>query len=116
MAGNILLQLTPEQAAAAAEIFAGCGDLREFGCRAIGSMTSSMTGAEAQSACGAGRNERSEARENSRNGYRGRSLRTALGDVSLKVPKLRRGTYGPEGFLGRHARVEASLVALVSET
>jgi transposase-like protein len=115
MAGNILLQLTPEQAAAAAEIFAECGDLREFGCRVIESMMNSMMDAEAQSACGAGRNERSEARENSRNGYRERSLKTALGDVSLKVPKLRHGTYSPEGFLGRYTRVEASLVALVSE-
>ncbi|WP_333494154.1 transposase, partial [Collinsella aerofaciens] len=35
---------------------------------------------EAQQMCGASRNERSDGRENSRNGYRPRSLKTAVGD------------------------------------
>ena len=41
-------------------------------------------------------------RENSRNGYRPRSLKTAVGDVELEIPKLRHGTYYPEGMqIGR---------------
>lgn len=111
-----VLHLTPEQKEAAMSLFSECSDLREFGCRVLGCATSAMTGAEAQRECGAARGERSEARENSRNGYRPRSLKTATGDLSLRVPKLRRGTHGPEGPLGRHARVEAPVVGLVQET
>ena len=37
--------------------------------------------------------------ENSRNGYRPRSLKTAVGDVELEIPKLRHGTYYPDADL-----------------
>ena len=65
--------------------------------------------------CGAGRNERSDGRENSRNGYRPRSLKTAVGDVELEIPKLRHGTYYPEGMLARWSRVDTSVAAIVQE-
>lgn len=110
-----VLHLTPEQKEAAMSLFSECSDLREFGCRVLERATSAMMDAEAQRECGAARGERSEARENSRNGYRPRSLKTATGDLSLRVPKLRRGTYSPEGLLGRYTRVEASMVGLVQE-
>lgn len=110
-----VLHLTPEQKEAAMSLLSECSDLREFGCRVLERATSAMTGAEAQRECGAARGERSEARENSRNGYRPRSLKTAAGGLSLRVPKLRRGTHGPEGLLGRYTRVEASTVGLVQE-
>ena len=69
--------------------------------------------AEADALCGASLGERSELRVNSRNGYRRRGLKTPLGDVELEVPKLRRGTYYPDGLLARWSRVDASLAALV---
>ena len=71
--------------------------------------------AEADARCGAAWGERGDARANSRNGYRRRSLKTALGDLELDVPKLRRGTYYPESVLSRWSRAEASPAALVVE-
>lgn len=110
-----LLQLTVEQRAQAMAVFDECADLREFGCRMLEAVMNAVMDADAQDTCGATRGERSEARENSRNGYRPRTLRTAAGDLELAIPKLRRGTYYPEGILGRYTRVEASMVALVRE-
>lgn len=110
-----LLQLTVEQRAQAMAVFDECADLREFGCRMLEAVMNAVMDADAQDTCGAARGERSEARENSRNGYRPRTLRTAAGDLELAIPKLRRGTYYPEGILGRYTRVEASMVALVRE-
>ena len=110
-----VLHLSPEQKGAAMALFSECSDLREFGCRVLEAAMNAMMDAEAQGECGAGRGERSEGRTNSRNGYRGRTLRTAVGDLSLQVPKLRSGTYSPAGLLGRYTRVEASMVGLVQE-
>lgn len=45
---------------------------------------------QADEACGAGYGERSDARVNSRNGYRERRLETTVGTLPLLVPKLRR--------------------------
>jgi putative transposase len=45
---------------------------------------------EADRLCGASRYERTEARTDTRAGHYERSLETRAGQVSLKVPKLRR--------------------------
>jgi len=42
--------------------------------------------------CGAGLNEKSAERINSRNGYRDRTWETRAGTVELKIPKLRQGS------------------------
>ena len=76
-----VLHLSPEQKGAAMALFSECSDLREFGCRVLEAAMNAMMDAEAQGECGAGRGERSEGRTNSRNGYRGRTLRTAVGDL-----------------------------------
>jgi transposase-like protein len=47
---------------------------------------------------GAGRYERGEGRQTYRNGYRDRELKTRMGALNLRVPKLRQGSYFP-GFL-----------------
>src|SRR3981081_2113260 len=44
---------------------------------------------------GAGRHERTGDRLNYRNGYRDRPLDTRLGPLSLRIPKLRQGSYFP---------------------
>jgi putative transposase len=51
-----------------------------------------MLDAEAE-LCGAGRYERSQARQDTRVGSYKRALQTRAGEVSLKVPKLRRQTF-----------------------
>jgi transposase-like protein len=49
--------------------------------------------AEADQLCGAGRYERSEARQDTRAGSYERTLQTSAGDVNIKIPKLRRQTF-----------------------
>lgn len=109
------LGLDRPQTEALLALFSQCDDLREFGREVIQSVVNALMDSQAQEACGAPRGSRSPERVNSRNGYRERSLSTSLGDLDLRVPKLREGTYFPEGILERYTRVEASMVALVRE-
>lgn len=109
------LGLDRPQTEALLALFSRCDDLREFGREVIQSVVNALMDSQAQEACGAPRGSRSPERVNSRNGYRERSLSTSLGDLELRVPKLREGTYFPEGILERYTRVEASMVALVRE-
>lgn len=109
------LGLDRPQTEALLALFSRCDDLREFGREVIQSVVNALMDSQAQEACGAPRGSRSPERVNSRNGYRERSLSTSLGDLELRVPKLREGTYFPEGILKRYTRVEASMVALVRE-
>ena len=51
--------------------------------------------ADVEGVIGAGRHERSADRLNYRNGYRDRSLETRLGTLSLRIPKLRQGSFRP---------------------
>lgn len=52
---------------------------------------------------------------NSRNGYRERMLTTCVGTLTLRVPKLRTGSFFPEDVLERHQRVDRAVVAAVAE-
>ena len=51
--------------------------------------------AEATERIGANRYERAESRTTDRNGTRARLLATQAGDVELKIPKLRKGSFFP---------------------
>jgi|GEM_PF-1158172 len=57
--------------------------------------------------------ERTSSRAAYRNGYRQRSWRTRFGDVTLHIPKLRRGSYYPD-FI--RPGIEPALLALLQET
>jgi putative transposase len=63
---------------------------------------------------GAGRHERTGDRLNYRNGYRDRSLDTRLGPLSLRIPKLRQGSYFPP-FLEPRKTAEKALVMVIQE-
>ena len=52
---------------------------------------------------------------NSRNGYRERGLLTPAGKITLRIPKLRCGTYFPDGILERYSRVDKAVAAAVAE-
>lgn len=52
---------------------------------------------------------------NRRNGYRERRLSTSVGTITLKIPKLRAGTYFPEDIIERYSRVDRAVIAAVSE-
>ena len=74
-----------------------------------------MLDAEADQLCGAGRYERSEARQDTRAGSYERTLQTKAGEVSLKVPKLRRQTFETaiiERYRRRESSVEEALIEM----
>jgi transposase-like protein len=70
--------------------------------------------AEATEVVGAERYERAEGRRTWRNGSRDRLLATKAGDVELKIPKLRRGSFFPS-ILERRRRIDRALFAVVME-
>ncbi len=63
---------------------------------------------------GAGRHERTEGRLTYRNGYRDRELKTRLGSLNQRVPKLRQGSYFP-GFPEPRRTSEKALAAVIQE-
>jgi putative transposase len=70
---------------------------------------------QASAMCGAGFNERSEERVNTRNGYRTRDWDTRVGTIDLAIPKLREGSYYPEWLLVPRRRAEQALVTVVGQ-
>jgi putative transposase len=71
--------------------------------------------AEADRLCNAQRYERTEARRDTRAGHYERSLETKAGEVTLKVPKLRRQTFETaiiERYRRREASVEEALIEM----
>jgi len=71
--------------------------------------------AELIEAIGADRYERTESRTNQRNGHRDRLLTTKAGDVELKIPKLRKGSFFPS-ILEPRRRIDRALFAVVMES
>lgn len=67
-----------------------------------------MPPAEAAAAIGVGRYERTEDRTALRNGTRARVLSTTAGDLQLRIPKLRTGTFYPS-LLERRRRIDVAL-------
>ena len=70
--------------------------------------------AEATAVIGAGPWERSEDRVAVRNGTRPRILTTTAGDLELRIPKLRTGSFFPS-LLERRRRIDQALFAVVME-
>lgn len=70
--------------------------------------------AELTDVIGAAPHERSAERSNLRNGHRVRTLTTTAGDLELRIPKLRTGSFFPS-LLERRRRVDQALFAVVME-
>jgi putative transposase len=70
--------------------------------------------AEATDKIGAGRYERTDSRTTERNGFRPRLLATQAGDVELRIPKLRKGSFLP-AILEPRRRIDQALYAVVME-
>lgn len=77
-------------------------------------MLQELIGFEASGAVGAARYERSESRVTERNGSRPRVLSTQAGDVALRIPKLRKGSFFPS-ILEPRRRIDKALYAVVME-
>src|SRR5271154_4430133 len=69
---------------------------------------------EAAEQIGAKRYERSEGRTTERNGHRGRLLATQAGDIELKIPKLRSGSFFPS-LLEPRRRIDQALYAEIAQ-
>lgn len=69
-------------------------------------LVNEIMDAQAEDACAEG---------NQRNGHRERRLLTSVGRITLRIPKLRRGTYFPEDLIERYSRVDRAAVAAVAE-
>ena len=77
-------------------------------------MLQALIDAEATARIGADRFERTDSRTTQRNGTRDRLLSTKAGDVDLKIPKLRQGSFFPS-ILERRRRIDRALFAVVME-
>ena len=81
---------------------------------ALESVFQALIDAEATAVIGAGPHERTPARVTQRNGHRDRLLTTAAGDLELRIPKLRTGSFFPS-LLERRRRVDQSLFTVIME-
>src|SRR3954452_7380452 len=91
------------------------GHLGEMVRGTVEEALNAMLDAEADPLCGAGRYERSEGRKDTRAGHYERALETRAGQVSLKVPKLRRQTFETaiiERYRRRESSVEEGLIEM----
>jgi putative transposase len=70
--------------------------------------------AELTAVIGAHPHQRTEARAGLRNGHRPRTITTTAGDLELKIPWLRAGSFFPS-LLERRRRVDQSLFAVIME-
>ncbi len=86
----------------------GSINLRELIRRLAEDVVNAIMDAEVDQLCSGG--------ANSRNGYRERNLATCVGDITLRIPKLRSGSFFPEGVVERYQRVDRAVVAAVAET
>lgn len=85
----------------------GCTNLQELIRRIAEDVANGAMAAEAE--------QMLEATGNSRNGHRDRRLKTCVGDLSLRVPKLRSGSFFPEDVIERCQRVDRALASAVAE-
>lgn len=88
----------------------GEGDTRDLFRMLLERGMQELIDAELTATIGAERHERSETRTNHRNGGRTRMLSTPTGDIELRIPKLRAGSFFPS-FLFAHYRIHALLYA-----
>ena len=56
-----------------------------------------------------------EEQGNSRNGYRERTLIASVGPISMRIPKVRMGSYFPDGLIERYSRTDRAVIGAVSE-
>lgn len=87
------------------------GDLMR---RLLATILQLLVDAEATAVIGAERHERSQARTNQRNGTRDKLVATATGDLTIKIPKLRTGSFFPS-LLTPRRRVDVALHAVVMQ-
>lgn len=84
----------------------GMIDLSELGRLQLEMMVNQIMDWQTDELCGEG---------NRRNGYRERKLLTVVGEITLRIPKLREGTYFPDELIRPYSRVDRAMVGVVKE-
>ena len=85
----------------------GSVNLRELMRRMAEDVVNAIMDAGADQLCAGG--------ANSRNGYRERNLVTCVGDITMRISKLRRGCFSSEDVVERYQRVNRAVVSAVAE-
>src|SRR6478672_5246823 len=82
--------------------------------RLLATIVQLLVDAEATAFIGAEPHERSQARTNLRNGTRDKLVATATGDITVKIPKVRTGSFFP-ALLAPRRRIDVALHAVVMQ-
>jgi putative transposase len=82
--------------------------------RLLGGMLQAVVDAEATAHIGAGMHERADTRTTQRNGTRDKLVTTAAGDLTVKIPKVRTGSFFP-ALLAPRRRIDVALHAVVMQ-
>ena len=82
--------------------------------RLLGGMLQAVVDAEATSHIGAALHERTDERTTRRNGTRDKVVTTGVGDLTVKIPKLRSGSFFP-ALLCPRRRIDVALHAVVMQ-
>ncbi len=82
--------------------------------RLLHTMLQALIDAEATAHIGAGPHERTETRTTQRNGGREKLVATTAGDLTVKIPKLRTGSFFPS-LLAPRRRIDVALHAVVMQ-
>jgi putative transposase len=82
--------------------------------RLLGTMMQALVDAEATSFIGAEPHQRTEERTTQRNGSRDKLVTTTAGDLQLKIPKVRTGSFFP-ALLAPRRRIDVALHAVVMQ-
>ena len=89
-------------------------DASELMRRMLATMLQELVDAEASAFIGAVPHERTDARTNRRNGTRDKVVTTGVGDVSIKIPKTRTGSFFP-ALLAPRRRIDVALHAVIMQ-
>ena len=84
----------------------GTIDFRRLAVGLVEECVNAAMDAAADELCGEG---------NRRNGYRERRIMTVIGEVTLRIPRLREGSYFPEEVLRPYSRTDRAMVAAIAE-
>lgn len=83
-------------------------DVQDILKQILGPIFASILKGEMENHLGHKKHERSEDGDNVRNGYSSKTLKTSLGEVPIRVPRVRQSTFEPQ-IIKKHPRDVSSI-------
>ena len=80
----------------------------------LGTILQALVEAEATAHVGAGPHERTDSRTTQRNGHRDKTVSTTAGDLTVRIPKVRSGSFFPS-LLAPRRRIDVALHAVIMQ-